>query len=292
MADEFSKFCYSLFKNTIEKNIYYFENVRNSLKRGQMSILLEEYLSIALFTSILMLALVGTIMLFILPRLVAAPFYYLLIPAIIMGAVAGVFTFLLFLLYPNAVAGGVQRGIQMNLPFAATYMATVSGSGIPPQAIFKLLGQFKEYGEISKESQNITSEVEVFGKDLSSALRRAADRTPSEDFKELLWGMDLIISEGGDLRKYLTTSAQMFMEDYKRRIAKYSQTLSMILEVYLTVVVVGSIFFIIIGAVMGTVSTPGAGSSLSTMQPILVYLFLPFISIVFITIVKITNPMS
>lgn len=292
MAADFSKFCYSLFKSTIEKNISYFENVRNSLKRGQMNLLLEEYLSIALFAAIVATALGSIISFAALIKTLSVPSYFLIIPAVIFGMVAGVFTFLLFLVYPGVVSGGVQQGIQMNLPFATTYMATVSGSGIPPYAIFKLLAQFKEYGEISREAQNISSEIEMFGKDLSSALRRAADRTPSEEFKELLWGMDLIISEGGDLRKFLTSSAQIYMEDYKRRMAQYSQTLSMFLEIYLTVVVVGSIFFIIIGAIMGTVS--GAQSPLlgQVGQNLLVYLFLPFISIIFIILIKTTSPMK
>jgi len=292
MADDFSKFCYSLFKSTIEKNISYFENVRNSLKRGQMNTLLEEYLSIALFAAIVATVFGSAISFAILMKTLSVPFYFLLIPAVIFGMVAGVALFLLFLVYPGVVSGSVQQGIQMNLPFATTYMATVSGSGIPPYAIFKLIAQFKEYGEISREAQNISSEIELFGKDLSSALRRAADRTPSEEFKELLWGMDLIISEGGDLRKFLTSSAHIFMEDYKRRMAKYSQTLSMFLEIYLTVVVVGSIFFIMIGAIMGTVSGSQSPMLGETGQNLLVYLFLPFISLVFILLMKVTSPMK
>ena len=63
--------------------------------------------------------------------------------------------FIFALKYPYIKAADRQRSIDNNLPFATLYMNTIAGTGAPPYVMFKLLSDFKEYGEVSKEAQEI-----------------------------------------------------------------------------------------------------------------------------------------
>jgi len=291
MLGRLARFSYLIFGPAVEMLVPSFESIRLELKRGQLNILLEEYLSIALLactiSSLAGLALASVVFSRIFPlysKLMLLPLFFLA------AAASFILAFLLFLVYPSVAADSVKRGVETNLPFAVIYMATVSGSGIPPYMIFKLLSEFKEYGEISKEARNITAETEFFGKDINEAMRRAAERTPSKDLKELLWGMNTIIEEGGDLRKFLSENAAVQMQIYKRRIEEYAQRLSLFLEVYLTIVVVGSILFIIMGAIMNSMG--GLEIDLMFLQRLMVYLVLPLITVAFIVLIKTTSPLS
>lgn len=291
MLGRLARISYMIFGPAVEMLVPSFESIRLELKRGQLNILLEEYLSIAMMAGTLasLFGLLAANIVFS----VLLPLYtkFMLLPLFFLAAAASfILTFLLFIVYPSVAADSVKRGVETNLPFAVIYMATVSGSGIPPYMIFKLLSEFKEYGEISKEARNITAETEFFGKDINEAMRRAADRTPSKDFKELLWGMNTIIEEGGDLRKFLAENADIQMHIYKRRIEEYAQRLSLFLEVYLTIVVVGSILFIIMGAIMNSMG--GLEIDLMFLQRLMVYLVLPMITVAFIVMIKTTSPLA
>jgi len=185
---------------------------------------------------------------------------------------------------------GIRKRIDKDLPFATIYMSTVAGAGIPPHIIFKLLGEFEEYGTVSREAKIINSELEFVGKDLSEALRRAADRSPSEDFRELLWGLDTIIAEGGDVKEYLTTTSQMLMRKYNRKVEEFGNSLSMYLEIYLTLVVVGSIFFLVLSSIMAAMG--GTPIWVNVVQKVVVYLILPMVTAAFIMFIKVISPMG
>ncbi len=291
MLARLARASYIVFGPIVEAIVPSLESTRVELKRGQVNMLLEEYLSIAVLISIvsgIFAVLVGN---FVFPLLLPGYSKFMLAPLFLLAAIIfSVLTFLLFMVYPSIASDSVKRGIELNLPFAVIYMATVSGSGIPPYKIFKLLADFKEYGAISREARSITVETEFFGKDIGEAMRRAAERTPSKDFKELLWGMNTMIEEGGDLRKLLSDTAIVQMELYKRRIDQYAQRLSLFLEIYLTVVVVGSIFFIIMGAIMSSMG--GMDIDLLLLQKVMVYFLLPVVTIVFIALIKFTSPLA
>ena len=291
MLEAFGRIAYRIFGRIAGRMAPQLESVRLDIKKGQLDMLLEEYLSIALMFGLFSFVLGGVAGFFLSQRMLPqAPDMMLLVLNLFVGLIFSTVTFLAFMSYPSMAASGVKRGIEINMPFAVMYMSTVSGSGIPPHIIFKLLSRFKEYGEISKECGNITAETEFFGKDISEAIRRAAGRTPSEDFKELLWGMDTIIAEGGNLRKFLSNSAMRYMNKYKRRIQAYSHQLSLFLEIYLTVVVVGSIFFMIMGAIMASMG--GMPPYMLLLQRLVVYLALPLVTIAFIFLIRITSPMA
>lgn len=56
---------------------------------------------------------------------------------------------------------------------------------------------------------------------------------------------------GGDLITYLREKSNIFLQEYKRNLVKFSQQINLMVEIYITLMLVGSIFFIILTLVIG-----------------------------------------
>ena len=202
-------------------------------------------------------------------------------------------TFLFFYMYPSIVVNRRRANIDFTLPFATLYLATISGSNAPVNTLFKVLADFKDYGEISREAHEINKNIEVFGMSTTEALKRASEKSPSEEFKELLWGINTTLSSGGNLSRYLHEKSIEFMQDYRRKMSEYARNMSTLLEVYVTIIIVGSIFFIVISSLM---SAFGLGTSFVELiiisQFLVIFIGLPIISLGFIFLLKKISPMS
>lgn len=270
----------------------YFQDIKEDLQKADMSYTLTEYLSTALLSATIafmiaapMLSIVVGLAIGSVPGLIAG-----LITGLFVGMFLAVGVFMGFYIYPSLQVSKRRDDINHNLPFATMYLSTVAGSGTPPAAMFKLLGQFEEYGEVSRESAKIARDVYSFGADLDEALTNAAKRTPSEKFKELLWGLNSVITTGGDLKSFLQQKTDAYMADYRRELDTFTDTLSLMVEMYITVVIVGSVFLMIISTIM---SALGSGRTLVLgIQLATVTLLLPMAAIAFILIVKSTSPLE
>ncbi|MEM5771940.1 MAG: type II secretion system F family protein [Candidatus Aenigmatarchaeota archaeon] len=271
------------FKRSLEPYTHYFESIRPDLLKSGIEISFIEYVYVTIFVTFLVF-----LSEFILFSIIFTILFANMILGILFSFTTSLFTsliiFFFFYIYPSIEAGKRKKKIEDALPFATTYMATIAGSGAPNISVFKLLADFKEYGEISKEGEKIYRDVSAFGMDLSGAIRKTATRTPSTLFKELLWGMDTVISTGANLSDYLHDKSRSYLQEYKRRLQNYSSTVSLLMEVYLTVILVGSIFFVIMTSLMSMFG--GGTGTILLMQFFVVFFGLPFVSIGFIFLLK------
>lgn len=283
MLKEYSEFCYDQVGSYALEIVEYFEDLRPQLSKAGIEISLPEYLSMMLFSiglvALMTLSIGGTLL------VVSAGFIGILI-AVIATVFTSIFTALGFYIYPSVLMSNRASQIRDTLPFATMYLSTLAGTGTPLPQIFKNLGEVDEYGEVSKEAEKIARDIETFGMDVSEALERSANRSPSEDYKELMWGINHTITTGGSLRDFLHQRSDSLMNEYKRRIEEFSQSLSLLVEMYITVVVVGSIIFTSMSAVMSTISQNMEPGQIVGIQLIAIFFGLPLISVMFIIIVK------
>ncbi len=207
--------------------------------------------------------------------------------SVLLAAVAGMLTYY----YPTIIISERKKKIENTIAFATIYMSTISRSGFPPQQIFKLLSRFKDYGEISKEAALISRDVEVFGVDLPAALTRAINRSPSPDWTELLAGLRTAITIGGDLGAFLEEKSKGFVADYKRRLQDFSNLLSVLIEVYITLVIVGAVFFIVTTSIIVAIGgMPTA--TLKIMNYAMVLIGIPVLTAAFILLIKGVSPFA
>ena len=164
----------SLFGSLADKYRESFLMLKNSLLSANIKTPLRTYMSVtflatvlayfgtmgavAVLTSLSILKISG-IMIFV--YFVSAPIF------------VACLTFLTMVVYPSQVAISRNRNIETNLPFVLTHMGAVAESGVPPYIIFKLIGQFEDYGDIALEMRKIVRNVDEFGVDPITAVKAA-----------------------------------------------------------------------------------------------------------------------
>ncbi len=282
---------FKLFGSLTKPYLDYFDTLNRNLKKAMMEMSLHEYISMIIFGSFITLLVsmvVGSVFItFIFPF--EPTIFYTYTLSIILSFILAGFVFFLGYYYPSMKSRSVETQIDRSLPFAVFYMATSASSGILPTEIFRLLTG--KGGVIGKEAGKIYNNVNSLGMSLNDSIQKVAERTPSGHFADLLYGMSSTITTGGDLGKYLDGKAKSFMNLYRRSLNEYSKMISFYTEIYITLIIVGSLFFIILLAVMSPVGDSGGGSTSTLMlQTFLVFFFTPLVSIGFIVLLKAISP--
>jgi len=286
--DDFGLYAYRIFRGFSRK--YAKEllgSVKEDIQKSGMKVTLEEYFSkMALIMVIVcpLLLIIGIIMMLFFTKNII----FSILSGLIFFGISGAVIFAYFLISPsNAVAERAKK-IDNGIHFATLYMATLANTGTPAFVIFKVIAEFKEFGEISKICQQITDEVQVFGYNLPDSLVKHAELAPSNNLSELLWGIRATIISGGDLNNYLTEKSKTFTGVFKRRLEEYIQSMGLFMEMYITVVIVGTIFVIVLSTIMSMVG--GVMADIQMLQLGFVALLVPFVTIAFILFLKTISP--
>jgi len=287
--EEIKNLSFKFFGRALEPYVKNFDSITPDLQKANINLSLTEYIYVMAFAILAVFLIEFPIVVIITTMLFKSA-----IIAFLFSITSTIFiilgVFFMFYTYPSSVAKSRKRNIDGTLPFATTYMATVASSGAPPITMFRVLGKFKEYGEISKEAETIYRDVSAFGMDIMSSIKKTASRTPSAQFKELLWGMETVLTTGSDLSDYLHGKSRLFMQEQKRRLQQFSNTLSILIEIYLTIILVGSIFFVIMTALMSIFGGGDTNLFLSFAQFIVILVVLPVVSLGFIFLIKRISP--
>lgn len=272
-----------LFGKLVGPYTEYFEGLKYSMRKARLTASVQQYLSnIVLYSFITFMVMMiagSAVFSFIIPQM---PYSYTL--AIIMSFVASGLMFFIGYYYPALKAKTISSNIDKSLPFAVSYMATTASSGTHPINLFKMLSM--RGGEIGKEANKIYTNVTSLGMSLTAALQRAALRSPSPALSDLLWGMISIITTGGDMESYLRNKSRAYMAQYRRMLNDYAKSITLYTEIYITLVIVGSLFFIILIAII----SPLTGMGAMFVQTLLVFFVIPLVSVGFIVLLKAISP--
>ena len=163
---------------------------------------------------------------------------------------------------PGSKAKARKRDIDKRIGPAMSFISAMASADVNIDVIFKELSRQPIYGEIQKESEWITRDTELLGIDILTAISKAAQRTPSQRFQEFLQGVVTTSTSGGQLKPYFLQKAEQFEKEHKLEIRGQLETLGLMAESFVTVVVAFTLFLIVIMAIMAIV--PGGGGSAST----------------------------
>lgn len=147
--------------------------------------------------------------------------------------------------YPYLVAMGRKTAIDLDLPYAITYMQALSTTMSLFQVIRKVYEDVDLFGEVSREFGIIVRNVEMFGDDLYSAMRDLQRSTPSQNLRDLLNDLSVMATSGGDLTTFLAARSANFREIARNEMEMMLKTLEIMAEVYVTAFVAGPIAIII-----------------------------------------------
>ena len=283
----YSRWTLRVFGKFVERNRKSLLDVKTALAKTNLNLSVEEYVSLAMMTAFLSpLATAPTIIFVCL--LLGTGLVWTLIIGLLSAIITAALVFMGFYIYPGLLAEGLKKNINNNLPFAAVYLSTLAGTGMPIEKMFRILSDFKEYGEVSKQAAAIVTDTEVLGIDITTALAKATKRTPSQELKDLFWGIRSTIMSGGDLKTFLIEKSEGYMQNYRRNLDVYVDQLGLFTELYITAIVVGSILFIVMSTIMGLLGS--AEGVIQLVQSAVVYFVLPFISILFMILISTLSP--
>jgi archaeal flagellar protein FlaJ len=306
--NSFERFCFNLLGRRMKEKREKYSQIRNDLISARMKTPFEVYISTAIVSSVIV-GLVAAVGLGLLCWILKLPYliqYKGEVPAgalilsqysLVLGTVFvcvfsllvfGGMTYVIFLAYPSVVAGNRRRNIDATIPYAINYITSMSTAGITPAEIFRLLGDSPIYGESSVEARYIAREIDIFGRDLIDALRIVSASTPSQRMKEFLQGAMASISSGGNLTEYFRTKAGQYALENRQSQKMFLDTLALIAESYVTAMVAGTLFLIILQSIMSVLG----GDSKPIFLYVVIYLIIPFGTMMFIILISSMTPES
>ncbi|HLD15320.1 MAG TPA: type II secretion system F family protein [Candidatus Nanoarchaeia archaeon] len=265
-----------------------FGNLKYALVQADIKILSKTYVSMMLFTSMLVffLTLANTFVL----SMSKSNLINSVMISVLLSMILGFLTLLVFYVYPFLLINSRARAIKNDLPFVIIHMAAVAGSGANPVSMFHLILTTGEYKGMEREVNKILNYVNLFGYDLSSALRAVSLTTPSKPFKDLLNGITSTIESGGNLAGYLKGKAEDAMNNYKLERKKYVESLSTYSDIYTGVLIAAPLLFIVTLAIINLLGGQISGLSVATISTIGAYIVLPVLNVMFILFLNIIQP--
>ncbi len=277
-----------MFSGFVKKHKYFFESLEPKLRTAKIKMPVETYGSFIIFVG-MMTAIISFFFLSFITLLVLG----FSIIGVLMNLFAAIFIGFLALgfayLYPNFKISEKRDKISNSLAFVSIYMSTLAKSGFNPQQIFGMLAKFKDYSAVSDEAQKIDHEVNKLGTNLPKVLERAMKRSPSPEWTEFLSGIKNSVTVGGDLPKYLEEKAKGFVNEYRRKLESFSKTLTLLMNMYITAIIVGTVFFIVISSLMGAVGGVPTGV-IKIIHYLVIFVGLPVLTAMLIIIIKNSSP--
>jgi len=271
----------SMFGRIVDKYGSSFKMVKEGLPKANMDFTFRTYMSITFL--ITLIAFVATVVaLFFALNIVEISSMMKIIYMIFTPLIVAVTTFVMMILYPQQRMGKRKKDIESNLPFVLTHMGAVAESGVPPYVIFKLIGRFKEYGEISVEMKKITRNIDNFGLDPLRAVKEVSERTPSDDLKQILMGFVTTTESGGDVKSFLKNAGDQALFDWRIKRERFLQQLSAYAEFYTGILIAAPLFIIALFAVMSMIQPTLGGFQIIFLTKVSIYGIVPLLNVAFL----------
>ncbi len=238
----------------------------------------EVYLAKVILYSIIsavVMSVVAAVMSFILPSIFTMAMgegggMVGLMVAVIFWVLAIALPVVILFVMPSMVKGAAKsRGKEIDrmLPYAVNYMSAMASAEVNPAVIFRGLATQDIYGEIKTEAANVVRDMDVLGKDIITSVHTAIERSPSIKYKDFLQGIVTTITSGGSLKMYFQAKSEQYRKENRVEQKGTLETLGVMGESFVTVVVAMPLFLIIILSVMAMMG--GGGDSMFLLYVII-----------------------
>jgi len=185
---------------------------------------------------------------------------------------------------PASAAKKRSRKIEARITSSMSFISAMASADVPVDVIFKELSRQSVYGEVAKEAEWITRDTELLGVDILTAIKRGASRSPSPKFQDFLQGVVTTSTSGGQLKPYFLLKAEQFEKEDRLGMRAKMETLGMLAEAFVTVVVAFPLFLVVIMAIMALISKNQSGFVL-TLLYVIVGLMIPVSQFGFIFVI-------
>jgi flagellar protein FlaJ len=158
---------------------------------------------------------------------------------------------------PASKAKTRGRKIDLKISPAMSFVSAMASADVNVDQIFRELGRQKIYGEVAEEAAWITRDTELLGVDILTAIRNGAQRSPSKRFQDFLQGVVTTATSGGQLKPYFLLKAEQYERENKLAQLQRVETMGLLAETFVTVVVAFPLFLVIIIAIFAIIGGGG-----------------------------------
>lgn len=266
---------------------FVFENLYVGLRMSGLKVMSKTYISMILLNSV-----IGFLVAWLLLGLVwgNASILVQIFRAFGLGLVAAALTAGVSYFYPSSVAKEKESLIKNELPFVIVHMSAVAGSGAKPISIFSTILSTEEYPATKDEINKIVNYVNIFGYDLSTALKSVSRSAPSLLLKDLLNGIVNTIESGGDLKNFLAAAADDALNRYRLERQKYVEVIATYSDVYTALLIAAPLLFFVSLAIIQTMGGQIGGIPVQTIAIIGTYVVIPIMNVGYYFFVDIAVP--
>ena len=276
----------SIFRGYFIKRRDKYEKLRDKLLSARIFVPVERWLSQAVFYSIIaagvavsIYILLRYLILSLLAEFTLSEFDIAL--SLMLALLAFLGTYAGFRYYPSIKTWERKGKIDMNLPYAISYISAMASIGVYPFTIFKkLAGADETYGEVSRELKLLVRDVELLGFDFITALKKLVATTPSSNMRAFLQGAVTTTLSGGDMGSYFVSTAREYMGERRKRYQDFIQTLELFAEFYVIGAVAAPLLLVVVLSIMVFLG----GASIEGLSAI-IYFVIPLGSAAFIFLV-------
>lgn len=276
----------------------YFKPLSTEISKSNMDILFEAYVAVTLLTTVL--SFFAGIFLLIMftyfniglswPILSLYKGSHILrfFKLIWIPVVVPILTLLSMYYYPSTEKSTIAKKVDQELPFAVIHMSAISGSGIEPLEIFKIIATSKEYPSLRKEIRKVLNQINLYGYDLVTALNNVIKNTPSPKLAELFAGLSTTINSGGSLTEFFHKRAETLLVDYRLEREKYTKVAETFMDIYISIVIAAPMILMLL-LIMISIS----GFSLPfppNQMTLIIVIIVGLINIVFIGVLHLKQP--
>jgi flagellar protein FlaJ len=237
------------------------DELEENLLKSHMKIRPEEYLAFVYMSAIVLAvaAIITGIILIILFTFMDM-FLIGLLLGILLPVGLPIMAIVILKAMPASKAKGRGRDIDKKISGSMSFISAMASANVPVDMIFKELSRQPVYGEIKNEAEWITRDTELLGIDILTAIRRGAQRSPSTKFQDFLQGVVTTSTSGGQLKPYFLMKAEEYEKENKLDLKSTMETLSMLAESFVTVVVAFPLFLVVILAIMAIIGGNAANT--------------------------------
>lgn len=249
-------------------------DVKKAYKSMDMPI--QEYFLKFVLTSTIMGVAVSIIFIFLLPDIFSSG-----IPFVIVILIP-IYCFLATFIYPIIEFEKRVNKINQEMHLFITRIGVLSTSEISSAAMFKVLSEMREYGELAIEVGKVFNLVEKWGLDLGEACRIVARSTPSSLFADFLDRLAHAVESGEDAVTFFKSEQRVVMDQFELEYERALFSTETMNEVFVAMVTVSS-FILVIVALYPLITGEGALSLM--VLAVFVFIFVEAVFLFFLSAV-------
>lgn len=200
------------------------------------------------------------------------------ISALTVGAAVGGVIYWLRWWYPRSLAEARANRIDASLPQIVAFIYALARSGMEFPQVMRIVGTHQNiYGAAAEEFEVGVRHMDIFGRDMATALQLMTQRSPSKTFKEFGNNLRSVIQSGRNLEAFLEEQYDAFQEEAEAQQRQLLTLLAAVAEAYVTLFVAGPLLLITILVILGL-----TGANTLTPLQVFVYLIMPAANIAFV----------